>query len=326
MTGHANGIRFTRVQPIGKSLVVSYPKGMSQKFAERSTRALLDQQPRHRFPDYQRFSFTDDHQLVISGLGHDLDDIMKFDNELQGVWFRAWQRSKNPHRRLLAAWLRRDQAERRDKRITLVVLSLLLMMGASAAWGQTNEGEKDPNLPDRKWNLLDVSTIQCVEADIPDDIVARFGITQEEIVRDAELMLMREGVPINLQKGEREPTYPRLRLRVSAIEIPDMGAHAIRFDLQLRKKLRRHLDEEFFESVTSYNLNNIGLSSDHRFEQFVRDQLLDMVGFFALEYRYANMQEGFVEYMEKFEPDETFRLTTANNMYQRRLERIRRYE
>ena len=141
MTAHTNGIRFTREQPIGKSLVVSYPKGMPQKFAERSARALLSRQPRHRFPDYQQFGHTDDHQLVIQGLGHDLEAIQKFDSELQGYWFRAWSRAKYG-----IVWpgtgldrLRFWREERRDKVITLVLIGLLAALFAVDAYGQAPE-------------------------------------------------------------------------------------------------------------------------------------------------------------------------------------------
>ncbi len=135
MSTQTSGARFSRVRPVGQSLVTGYPRDMPPKFAERSARALLARQPRRRFPDYQQFGFTDDHRLVISGLGHDLEAIRKFDKELQGYWFRAWSRAKHgtiwPGTRLDRMRFRQD--ERRDKWITLALVGLLAVLFAVEA-------------------------------------------------------------------------------------------------------------------------------------------------------------------------------------------------
>ena len=122
--------RFARVKPVGEALVTTIPKEMPPKFAEKSARALLARQPRHRFPDHQQFAITDDHQLEIRGLGHDLDAIRAFDNELQGYWFRSWSRGKYG-----IVWpetgldrLRYQRSERLDKYITFALIGVLAVL------------------------------------------------------------------------------------------------------------------------------------------------------------------------------------------------------
>ena len=119
-------------RPVGQALVATIPDGMPPKFAEKSARALLNQQPGARFPTHQEIAIADDNKLVIRGLGHDFDAIRKFDSELQGYWFRAQSRAKYgivwPGTGLDRLCLRREQ--RRDRHITLALVVLLAALWA----------------------------------------------------------------------------------------------------------------------------------------------------------------------------------------------------
>ena len=67
---------------------------MPVDYAEKVARVLLDRQPRWRFPCIQEFDQTEDGQLVIFSVVHDVFEIQRFTGKLHRTWRRAmsWQR------------------------------------------------------------------------------------------------------------------------------------------------------------------------------------------------------------------------------------------
>ena len=175
------------------------------------------------------------------------------------------------------------------------------------------------------WGLYDLGSLGGASVEFEGD-AKDFDVTEQEIVRDIELALMRKNVPLgHTEANAISIGMPHVWATFRAVN--QRGANeAPWYSISIDVKLMRLMPLKGEASVWApvWYRNTFGSVGPKTARTDARDSILDMVDQLSEDYLMANSQEAFKQYVAKYMPDVEDKETTAQILMAKRLLLVRR--